>query len=175
MLAKSCRGKILKKGNGQIRLYSLICPWRFQAVQLNVEIDLEYGEAGKSEMRCGIPHQYRSHSRFFSTAEEHEQTWALCCNNDKYIYFQYCFTVTCMAHRKCSEGICYFSFLKLFISTDFCLRYYQPGARAVVCICHTLNSNSLSLSLSSPNKERSSSSSSPPLHMVHFGVCADFY
>ena len=36
--------------------------------------------------------------------------------------------------------------LKLFISTDFCLRYYQPGARAVVCICHKRNSYSLSLS-----------------------------
>ena len=87
--------------------------------------------------------------------------------NTPYIYFQYCFTVTCMAHRKCSEGICYFSFLKLFISTDFYLRYYQPGAWAVACICHTLKS--LSLSLSSPNKESSSSSSSPPLPMLHFG------
>ena len=60
----------------------------------------------------------------------------------------YIFNIALLLHVWHTENVVRafvtFHFWNYLFLLDFYLRYYQPGAWAEACICHTLNSNSLS-------------------------------
>lgn len=93
-------------------------------------------------MRCGILHRYRNHSRFFSTAEEHEQTWALCCKDKcliflkNYLLFSYCYKANCSSFLFFGPiYVCLFPNLRIIIYCELKFTFAMTHNWLLIYLC----------------------------------------